>query len=91
MTKDIFRVPLVAWHDYDAFRTLIRDAPSVHHEWAELFRKRSMEERQRGHDVHEIHVDPRKFAAYARLKGCETSFATLERFLLETDPDPQEG
>ncbi len=86
MTKDIFRVPLVAWHDYDAFRELVKDAPSVHHEWAERFRKRSVEERRRGHIVREIHVDPHKFAAYARLGGYETSLATLERFLVETDP-----
>lgn len=86
MTQDIFRVPLVAWHDYDAFRELVKDAPSVHHEWAERFRKLSVEERRRGHIVREIHVDPHKFAAYARLEGCETSFATLERFLIETDP-----
>lgn len=86
MTKDIFRVPLVAWHDYDAFRELIKDAPSVHHEWAERFRKRSEEERRRGHIVREIHVDPHKFAAYARLGGYELSLATLERFLVETDP-----
>ncbi len=85
MTKDIFRVPLVAWHDYDAFRELVKDAPSTHHEWAERFRKRSVEERRRGHIVREIHVDPHKFAAYAQLKGCETSFATLEHFLIETD------
>ena len=86
MTKDIFRVPLVAWHDYDAFRELVKDAPSTHHGWAELFRKRSMDERRRGRIVREIHVDPQKFSAYARLEGCETSFATLERFLIVTDP-----
>lgn len=86
MTKDIFRVPMVAWHDYDALRELVKDAPSAHHEWAELFRKRSIEERQRGHLVREIHVDPHKFAAHARLGGYETSLATLERFLVETDP-----
>ena len=86
MTTDIFRVPLIAWHDYDAFRELITDAPSAHHEWAERFRKRSVEARRRGHIVREIHVDPHKFAAYARLGGHETSLATLERFLVETDP-----
>lgn len=91
MTKDIFRVPLVAWHDYDAFRALIVDAPSVHHEWAERFRRRSMEERRRGHIVREIHVDPHRFAAHARLEGYEPSMATLERFLIETDPHSQEG
>jgi hypothetical protein len=86
MTKDIFRVPMVAWHDYDAFRALIKDAPSTHHEWAELFRTRSADERRRGHIVREIHVDPRKFAAHAQLRGCETNVATLEQFLVETDP-----
>lgn len=86
MASDIFRVPLVAWHDYDALRALIKDAPPTHHEWAEFFRKRSIEERRRGHTIREIHVDPRKFAAHARLRGCETSLATLEHFLVETDP-----
>ena len=86
VTRDIFRVPLVASHDYDALRTLIKDAPSTHHEWAELYRTRSREERRRGHIVHEIHVDPHKFAAHARLNGYATSFATLERFLIEIDP-----
>ena len=86
MANDIFRVPLVASHDYDALRALIADAPSTHHEWAELFRKRSLEERRRGHIVHEMHVDPYKFAAHARLKGYATNFVTLEYFLVETDP-----
>jgi hypothetical protein len=86
MTKDIFRVPLVAWHDYDALRALIAEAPSTHHEWAELFRMRSLEERRLGHIVREMHVDPHKFAAYARLKGHATNFETLEHFLVETDP-----
>ncbi len=86
MTKDIFRVPLVAWHDYDVFRTLIKDAPAAHHEWAERCRKLSADERLRGHTVREIHVDPHKFAAYARLAGSEPSLTTLERFLVETDP-----
>lgn len=86
MASEIFRVPLVAWHDYDAFRSLFKDAPSTHHEWAELFRKRSLEERRRGHSIREIHVDPHKFAAHVRLKGREPSFATLDDFLVETDP-----
>ncbi len=85
MTNDVFRVPLVAWHDYDAFRALLKEAPSVHHEWAERFRKRSMEERRLGHRIHEIHVDPHRFAAYLRREGCDASFATLDRFLVETD------
>lgn len=86
VAKNVFRVPLVAWHDYDAFRALIKEAPSSHHDWAERFRKRTIEERQRGHPVHEIHVDPWKFAAYARLKGCATDLEALQRFLLESDP-----
>ena len=86
MTNDIFRVPLVASHDYDALRALIKDAPSTHHEWAEHFRKRSLEERRLGRIVHEMHVDPHKFAAHARRKGYATSFATLEHFLIEIDP-----
>lgn len=86
MTKDIFRVPLVAWHDYDALRALIAEAPSTHHEWAERFRKRSLEERRLGHIVREMHVDPHKFAAYARLKGFATNFQALEHFLVQTDP-----
>ncbi|MFN4204775.1 MAG: hypothetical protein ACK4HG_00175 [Agrobacterium albertimagni] len=83
---DIFRVPLIASHDYDVLRALIPDAPSTHHEWAELFRRRTMEERRRGSTIHEIHVDPHKFAADARRKGDPTNFATLERYLLDTDP-----
>jgi len=86
MTTEIFRVPLVAWHDYDALRALLKDAPSTHHEWAELFRKRSTQERRRGHVIHDIHVDPHKFAAYAQLKGYEPSFAALETYLTEIDP-----
>ncbi len=86
MAKDIFRVPLVAWHDYDALRALIAEAPSTHHEWAELCRKRSLDERRLGHIVREMHVDPHKFAAYARLKGYATNFEALEQFLVETDP-----
>lgn len=86
MTKDIFRVPLVAWHDYDAFRELVKDAPSVHHEWAEHFRKRSVDERRRGHVVREIHVDPHKLAAYAQLKGYAMDSVALEHFLIESDP-----
>ncbi len=86
MAKDIFRVPLVAWHDYDALRELIKDAPSTHHGWAELFRRRSREEGRRGHVVREMHVDPRKFAAHARFKGYPTNLATLESFLTEIDP-----
>jgi hypothetical protein len=85
VAKDIFRVPMVALHDYDAFRALVEDAPSTHHAWAELFRKRSEEERRSGRLVREIHVDPREFAAHARLRGCRTSLATLEQFLIETD------
>ena len=80
-TTEIFRVPLVAWHDYDALRVLTKDAPSTHHEGAELFRTRSMEERRRGHVIHEIHVDPHKFAVYAKLKGYEPAFVTLEHYL----------
>ena len=86
MTTNIFRVPLVASHDYDVLRALIEDAPSSHHEWAELFRKRTMEERRRGHTIHEMHVDPYKFAAHAQLNGYATSFVTLERYLTEIDP-----
>jgi hypothetical protein len=86
MAKDIFRVPLVAWHDYDAFRSLVAEAPSTHHAWAELFRERSAEERSRGHEVREIHIDPHRFAAHARLAGYQTGLATLERYLVETDP-----
>ena len=91
MTPDIFRVPLVASHDYDALRALIEDAPSNHHEWAELFRKRTVEERQLGRIIHEIHVDPHKFAAHARLKGYATNFVTLENFLIEIDPHSNQG
>ena len=86
MAKDIFRVPLIAWHDYDALRELIKDVPSTHHGWAELFRRRSREEGRSGHVVREIHVDPRKFAAHARVKGYATNLESLERFLVETDP-----
>ncbi len=85
IAKDIFRVPLVASHDYDALRALISEAPSTHHEWAEFYRTRSREERRRGHIIHEMHVDPHKFAAHARLHGYATNFATLERFLIEID------
>lgn len=86
MTKDIFRVPLVASHDYDALRALIKDAPPTQKEWVELFKKRTVEEGRRGHIVREMHVNPHKFAAHARLKGYATNFVTLEHFLIETDP-----
>ncbi len=91
MSKDIFRVPLVAWHDYDALRELIKDAPSTHHGWAETFRQRSREEGRSGRVVREMHVDPRKFAAHARRRGYATNLATLEHFLVETDPHDKLG
>ena len=90
MTKDIFRVPLVAFHDYDALREVILDAPSAHHEWAELFRTRTREERRRGRAIHEIHFDPRKYAAHARRTGYPTNLMMLERFLIEIDPHKDE-
>ena len=85
MTNYIFRVPLVAFHDYDVLREVIEDVPSTHHEWAELFRRRTREERQRGRAIHEIHLDPRKFVAHARRMGYPTNLTMLERFLAEID------
>ena len=86
MTTVVFRVPLVASHDYDAFRDLVREAPATHHEWAELHRRRTAEERRAGHVIHEMHVDPHRFAEHARRNGYETSLATLGRFLEDIDP-----
>lgn len=86
MTTVVFRVPLVASHDYDAFRELVREAPGTHHAWAELHRRRTAEERHAGHVIREMHVDPHRFAAHARRNGYETSLATLGRFLADIDP-----
>lgn len=86
MTTVVFRVPLVASHDYDVFRELVREAPATHHAWAGLYRRRTAEERQAGHVIHEIHVDPHRFADHARRNGYETSLATLGRFLEDVDP-----
>jgi len=86
MTTVVFRVPLVASHDYDAFRDLVREAPATHHEWAELHRRRTAEGRRAGHVIHEMHVDPHRFAEHARRNGYETSLATLRRFLEDIDP-----
>ena len=86
MTTVVFRVPLVASHDYDALRELVREAPATHHAWAELYRQRTAEERRAGHVIHEIHVDPHRFADHARRNGYPTSLATLERFLVAIDP-----
>ena len=86
MTTVVFRVPLVASHDYDVLRELVREAPATHHAWAELYRRRTAEERQAGHVIHEIHVDPHRFADHARRNGYETSLATLGRFLEDIDP-----
>jgi hypothetical protein len=44
-----------------------------------------VEEGRRGHIIREMHVNPHKFAAHARLKGYATNFVTLEQFLIETD------
>ncbi|MDP3243031.1 MAG: hypothetical protein Q8M69_21615, partial [Reyranella sp.] len=66
MTTVVFRVPLVASHDYDVLRELVREAPATHHAWAELHRRRTAEERRAGHVIHEIHVDPHRFADHAR-------------------------
>ena len=85
MTTVVFRVPLVASHDYDALRDLVREAPATHHEWAELHRRRTAEERRAGHVIHEMHVDPHRFAEHARRNGYETSLATLGRFLEDID------
>ena len=86
MTTAVFRVPLVASHDYDVFRELVREAPSTHHAWAELHRRRTAEHRHAGILIREIHVDPHRFADHARRNGYETSLATLARFLEEIDP-----
>jgi len=86
MTTVVFRVPLVASHDYDALRELVREAPATHHAWAELHRRRTAEERHAGHVIREMHVDPHRFADHARRNGYETSLTTLGRFLEDTDP-----
>lgn len=86
MTTVVLRVPLVASHDYDALRELVREAPATHHAWAELHRKRTAEARHAGHVIREMHVDPHRFADHARRNGYETSLATLGRFLEDIDP-----
>lgn len=86
MLTKVFRVPLVASHDYDALRGLVREAPPTHHEWADLYRRRTVEARQCGRIIHEIHVDPHRFADHARQNGYPTSLETIERFLVDIDP-----
>lgn len=85
MTTVVFRVPLVASHDYDVFRELVREAPPTHHAWAELNRERTADARRAGHVIRELHVDPHRFADHAGRNGYRTSLATLERFLEDMD------
>ncbi|MCW0236662.1 MAG: hypothetical protein OJJ21_23900 [Ferrovibrio sp.] len=86
MNREIFRVPVVAPHNYEAFRALIDDAPATHGGWIELMQKRQTEESHRGFVIRDVHVNPEKFASFCRGRGRATNFVTLWHFVEETDP-----
>lgn len=85
MPTDFFLVAIVSSHDYNAFRALIKDAPTTHEEWVELMKRREIEESRKGFSIRHVNVDPQKFADFCHERGEETNFVTLSHFLAETD------
>lgn len=76
--RELYPLPRIAEHDFATLQGLMKgepDFPATYSDWLALWRRRSMEEQQRGHQIQWIDFRP----------------SDLERFCESTDLPPSWG
>lgn len=84
MIREPYFLPRISPQNYKAIRDLNgSDLPGTYDEWFKLFTKARLEYGQVGYDIHEIEIDPHKFAQYCRAIGMPADGQRLLNFAEE--------
>ncbi len=84
MQRETYPLPRLAEHDFAALHDLMKveaDFPSTHSDWVALWARRSIEEQQRGYEIHWVDFRPTDLERFCSSTGLRPSWGALTKLV----------